>query len=120
MESNYITYYQLLGIESNASTEEILKAYKEKAKEYHPDKNDGHHTATKLFQYIQDAKAVLIDPQQRLEYDFMIGVKKRPEPAPFISNSKPSKSNDNLGALLAAGAVGLLVGLFLSSGSNNH
>ncbi|NLL27700.1 MAG: J domain-containing protein [Bacteroidales bacterium] len=114
MKSNYITYYQLLEIEPTASTEEILKAYKEKAKEYHPDKNGGHHTATKLFQYIQDAKETLIDSQKRIEYDYMAGIKKRPDPAPRIIKT-PVKESNNLGTLLAVGAVGLLVGLFIGN-----
>ncbi|PKP20332.1 MAG: hypothetical protein CVU05_09350 [Bacteroidetes bacterium HGW-Bacteroidetes-21] len=118
MQNNYLTYYQLLGIETNASTEDILKAYKEKAKEYHPDKNDGHHTANKLFQYIQEAKEVLIDTQKRLEYDYMAGIIKRPEPTskvirvPYPVKQKVNKT-DIAAAAIGAAAVGLLVGIFL-------
>ena len=115
MQDNYITYYQLLDVEPNASTVEILKAYKEKAKEYHPDKNDDHFTATKLFQYIQDAKEVLTDTKKRIEYDYMAGIKKRPEPKPKIIHAP---KNNNVGALLAVGALGLLVGVFLGSSAN--
>ena len=120
MNNNYITYYQLLGIEPSANKEDILKAYKEKAKEYHPDKNDGHFTATKLFQYIQEAKEVLIDSQKRLEYDYMAGIKMKPEPAPKIIRVPVTEKSNNYGSLLAAGALGLLVGIFLSGTGSNR
>lgn len=118
MKSNYITYYQLLEIEPTACTEDILKTYKEKAKEYHPDKNGGHHATTKLFQYIQDAKETLIDPQKRIEYDYMAGIKKRPDPASRIIKT-PLKESNNLETLLSVGAIGLLVGLFIGNSSKN-
>lgn len=111
MQNNYLTYYQLLEVETNATTEEILKAYKEKAKECHPDKNNGHHTANTLFQYIQQAKETLTDPQKRLQYDYLAGIKKRPVPAPQVIHV-PVKNN-NADAWIAAGALGLLVGIFL-------
>lgn len=118
MQNNYLTYYQLLGVETNASTEEVIKAYKEKAKEYHPDKNEGHHTANKLFQYIQEAKEVLTDPTRRLEYDYLAGIKKRPEAPPKVVRvpcpimQKTDKS-DIAAAALGAAAFGLLVGIFI-------
>ena len=113
MRSNYLTYYELLGIEPNATKEEIFKAYKAKAKEYHPDKNDGHHTANKLFQYILQAKEILTNPQNRLEYDYMAGIKKKPQVAQVSVKGK----RINPEALITVGAIGLLVGIFL--GSNN-
>jgi len=119
MNNNYITYYQLLGVESTASTEDILKAYKEKAKEYHPDKNNGHFTATKLFQYIQEAKETLTDPQKRIEYDYMAGIKKRPEPTPRIVREPVNIKTNNIGPLIAAGAIGLLVGIFIGSSGDS-
>lgn len=122
MEKNYLNYYQLLGVKSNATTEEILKAFKDKAKEYHPDKNNGHHTANKLFQFIQEAKEILTDPQKRLEYDYLAGVKKRPTPAPdvvkipYLVKQKADKS-DIAAAAIGGVALGLLVAVFLG-GSN--
>ncbi len=102
---NYLTYYSLLGIEPNASKEEILKAFKEKAKEYHPDKNKSEDTAKKLFQYILEAKDVLIDDEKRLEYDYMAGIKEKPR--------QKDNSSSNYGTLIFIGAITLLVGIFI-------
>ncbi|MFP5470892.1 MAG: J domain-containing protein [Bacteroidia bacterium] len=115
MKQNYLSYYELLGVDQSATTEQINSAYKQKAKESHPDKNDGHHTAKTLFQYYSEAKEVLTDSKKRLEYDYLIGIKKRPEPRPSIVQTNHSNGS---GALLAAGAIGLLVGIFLASDSN--
>jgi len=62
-------YYSLLGIDKNASDEEIRKAYKKKAKQFHPDLNDGDPTAEKKFQKISEAYEVLKDPQKKAAYD---------------------------------------------------
>lgn len=120
MQNNYINYYQLLGVETTATTEEIQRAYREKAKEYHPDKNNGHHTANKLFQFINDAKDVLTDPAKRMEYDYIAGIKQRPEPQPKVVRVPypVTQRVDNSGvaaAAFGAAAVGLLVGLFLGN-----
>ncbi len=64
-------YYQILGIEKNASDEEIKKAYKKKALKCHPDKaaDDQKNTASAEFQKISTAYEVLIDNQKRQIYD---------------------------------------------------
>lgn len=59
-------YYELLEIDRTVSEEEIKKAYRRKALEWHPDKN--HHRvdeATKKFALIQEAYEVLSDPHER-------------------------------------------------------
>ena len=62
--------YELLGVERQATEDEIKKAYRRKAFELHPDRNyDNVENATKLFAEIQSAYEVLSDPQERAWYD---------------------------------------------------
>lgn len=61
-------YYEILGIRKNATNDEIKRAYRELALKYHPDRNksDG---ATEKFKEINEAYAVLGDPEKRRQYD---------------------------------------------------
>src|SRR3990167_5198650 len=61
-------YYKVLGVEKNASKEEIKKAYKTLAKKYHPDMNKEAGSAEK-FKEINEAAAVLSDDKKREQYD---------------------------------------------------
>jgi DnaJ-class molecular chaperone len=64
------TLYDLLGVQFNASTEEISKAYKKLAFKYHPDKNrDDLEEASKKLQEINQAKEILTNPEKRNMYD---------------------------------------------------
>lgn len=62
-------YYQALGLSEDVSQEEIKKAYRKLARKYHPDRNPGDATAEERFKEIQEANAVLSDPEQRKKYD---------------------------------------------------
>lgn len=62
-------YYEVLGVEKNASEEDIKKAYRKLAKKYHPDMNPGDQEAEKKFKEASEAYAVLSDKEKRSQYD---------------------------------------------------
>lgn len=66
---DYKDYYQILGLPRNASTEEIRKAYRKLAMQYHPDHNPGNTQSEDRFKEINEAYQVLNDPQKRAHYD---------------------------------------------------
>ncbi len=65
----YIDYYKVLGVEKNASEEDIKKAYRKLARKHHPDLNPNDKEAHKKFQEINEANEVLSDPEKRKKYD---------------------------------------------------
>jgi len=62
-------YYKILGVNENASADEIKKVYRNLAKKYHPDANPGDKDAEAKFKDISEAYGVLSDPKKRKEYD---------------------------------------------------
>ncbi len=62
-------YYELLGVEKSASADEIKKAYRKKALQYHPDRNPGDKAAEEKFKEATAAYNVLSDPEARKRYD---------------------------------------------------
>lgn len=62
-------YYKVLGLNRNASEEDIKKAFRRLAKEYHPDKNKGNKEAENKFKEISEAYQVLSDPAKKSKYD---------------------------------------------------
>lgn len=62
-------YYEILGVDKNASESEIKKAYRKKAMKYHPDRNKGDDDAEKKFKEASEAYEVLKDPQKKARYD---------------------------------------------------
>ncbi|MEO6540614.1 MAG: J domain-containing protein [Ferruginibacter sp.] len=65
----FIDYYKILGIDKNASEEDIKKAYRKLARKLHPDLNPNDKEAHRKFQQINEANEVLSDPEKRKKYD---------------------------------------------------
>lgn len=64
-------YYKILGVSERASQEEIKKAYRKLAKEYHPDTHAGDKKAEERFKEISEAHSILSDSKKRQQYDLM-------------------------------------------------
>lgn len=69
MADNKRDYYEVLGVQKNAGEDEIKKAYRSLAKKYHPDMNPGDKEAEVKFKEVNEAYAVLSDPDKRSKYD---------------------------------------------------
>ena len=62
-------YYEVLGLQKGASDNDIKKAFRKIARKYHPDKNPGDKVAEEKFKEINEAYAVLSDPEKKEKYD---------------------------------------------------
>ncbi len=62
-------YYEVLGVSKDASADDLKKAYRKLAKQYHPDMNPGDKTAEAKFKEVNEAYEVLNDPAKRQRYD---------------------------------------------------
>ena len=61
-------YYEVLGVIKSASPDEIKKAYRKLAMQYHPDRNEGDQNAEERFKAVSEAYAVLGDKKKRKQY----------------------------------------------------
>ncbi len=62
-------YYEVLDVQKNATADEIKKAYRKKALQYHPDRNPGDKEAEEKFKEVNEAYGVLSDPDKKAKYD---------------------------------------------------
>jgi molecular chaperone DnaJ len=103
-------YYKILGVGKNASDEEIKKAYRKLARQYHPDRNAGDKKAEERFKEISQANDVLSDPEKRKQYDrgsgpFGFGMPGGFDPGSFSGGFSDILSNLFGGAGGAAGGA---------------
>ena len=66
-------YYQILGVSRGVSPEDLKKAYRRLARQYHPDMNKGEKKAEERFKEISEAYSVLSEPEKRKQYDMFGG-----------------------------------------------
>ncbi len=62
-------FYEILGVSKSATADEIKKAYRKTAMQFHPDRNPGDHTAEDKFKEAAEAYEILSDPDKRAQYD---------------------------------------------------
>ncbi|MEK5039341.1 J domain-containing protein [Sporosarcina sp. FSL K6-3457] len=83
-------YYKVLGIDRNATQQEIKTAYRQLSKKHHPDVNDGSKKSEKIFKDVQEAYRVLKDTASRQTYDARL---KGTSQSQADSNSDPTPKN---------------------------
>ncbi len=107
-------YYKTLGVDKKATAEEIKKAYRKLARQYHPDRNPDDKQAEARFKEISQANDVLGDPEKRKQYDSGSG--------PFASGAGPGGGLGGFGNFDFDGAsVGdILSNLFGGSASGRR
>jgi len=103
-------YYARLGVRPAATTEEIRDAYREKARETHPDRNPDDPKAAERFQKVKEAYQVLRDPERRARYDDTRAARQRLPDGLTINQQAPAGCGGYIWRVLA----GMLAfGLFL-------
>ena len=73
-------YYEVLGVDRKASESDLKKAFRSKARKFHPDKNPDDPDAEARFKEVQEAYAILSNPDERRKYDMFghdLGIEQR-------------------------------------------
>jgi DnaJ-class molecular chaperone len=120
-------YYQILAVKISATIEEIKKAYRELAKKYHPDKNQGDKEAEEKFKEISSAYETLSDAQRRNAYDLKLQEETvrleqeriQKEKVSRKSNLKPTKRTNGLEVVFGVALLFLIIGLIFSLSNEN-
>lgn len=87
-----LTYYQILGLSSNASQNEIKKAYRQLAKIHHPDLNPNNPIADAKFHQINEAYQTLIEPSKRQLYDDRLAYQRANLQSPSTATAPPPQT----------------------------
>ena len=66
---NFRNYFEILGVDQEASAIEVKQAYRQLARKYHPDLNPGNKTAEEQFKLLNEAYEILSDPEKRSQYE---------------------------------------------------
>jgi molecular chaperone DnaJ len=102
--------YETLGVAKNASQDEIKKAYRKLARQYHPDRNPNDASAEAKFKEVQTAYDVLSEPEKRKQYDSFGNGRARggagPGGVPFDFNLQDFDISDILGGMFNRGTRG--------------
>src|SRR6266496_3987844 len=101
--------YDVLGVAKNASADEIKKAYRKLARQYHPDRNPDDKSAETRFKEVQTAYDVLSDPAKRKQYDAVGNGRVRaggPGGTPFDFNLGDFDLGDIFGGVFGRGGGG--------------
>jgi len=114
------TLYDTLGVKKGASADEIKKAYRKLAAQYHPDRNPGDASAEEKFKEVQNAYDVLSDPDKRKQYDSFGSTNGRPgfDPRNFDFGGGGNFTINDLGDL--GDLFGGLGGLFNRGGTRTQ
>lgn len=119
-------YYQVLGVPEKASADDIKKAYRRLAKQYHPDANKNDPNAAERFKEVGEAYAVLSDDKKRAQYDQMRKLgplgnfgfdRSRTSPGASSAGGETRFTFDDLGDL---GGLGDLFGSFFDRGGRRR
>jgi len=101
--------YVILGISRDATADEVKSAYRNLAKQYHPDTNDGDTRAADRFRRIADAYEILSDPLKRARYDRHLPPRRPPPPQPAPQQSRPQDRPPPAGFNVGMLTIGALV-----------